>query len=360
MKSKILVTSLILSSICLSAEIDYRKCNSASGLYGLYINGEGELDLGTGYKLLNKNKIGNIEKYEIETNPNAFGMGGNLPPGKMEITLEKDSQGRITKLITGPDKYDKKDIEKMNELQLGFQVHNAVSSADWGFGNGGMGGGFGLPKNTIIQEPQYYIKNENGDFKYKTLKQLTKKERKEVGLVDDFYKILTSKVKRDKKSVERIRKGLKSIQDKSKPVHFLGSESEFSFKDGVCSPEKVSSRVYHTADESVKLNETFSKDNCSKIAMVHSKNKAIIGKCESATEILSKDIYEQKINLSGYMGAGGMGFGSYGFGFGMGGMSSVFGQIENQHSFCEGIFGESIVDITNPSEKQKSVKVKEE
>lgn len=271
------------------------------------------------------------------------------PQGKLEISIERDGNGNVKKVITGPEKLNKKNLERISKSQLDYQVATTVHGADIVFGNSSMGGGFGLPPNTMVQEPKYYVENNIGEFHYKTLSQLTRFERKNIGLTGDFYKQLKSKAKKDKKNVENIRKGLAKIQEKSKPVQYIGQETEFQVKDGKCIPIKVNQRMLHTENNKVKLNEIFSKEKCLQIAISYQKHQGVINTCDKAVRDIHMDMYARSLNITSGMQSGG---GMNGMGFG-----SIFNALQTQYTGCVNTFGDS---ITNKSKAKKDASVNQD
>lgn len=370
MFNKILFASIALASLSSYADVDYSRCNFAAGLYGMRLDNDGQLQLSVGQKINSKSTNGNVEKYVIETDPTVFGgISNSTAINKFEVSLVKDDQGRVVKVVSGGDKLDKKSLENFKKFQLQMQLSGVVSTADFSNGNGSFGGGFGygmgsygdVPKNTLTQEPMYYVKNENGGASFLKLSQLNQKQRSEIGLSEDVYKAMKQKWKKDKKTVAIIEKGLKKLSEKSTPSYFLGQEAELDIKDGVCSPSKVSTRMFNSKDGSVQLVPTFTKEACEEVAKLHLKHREKLTKCDDANEEISQEIFKNSEKLKnvpvgmggyGYPGMG-LGYGGYGMGgFGYGSQS----QLSMMKSQCDMMLGEFSfgMGISTPKEEKSS------
>lgn len=296
--------SFVLLSVALSfnafADIDYSRCTSGAGIFGLNIDNDGKLELLHGQEIKSISTEDGVEKYVISSNPSVYGF--NSAPYENTLTIVKDKQGRITKLVTGEDKPSKKEIENYKKTILDYQVGNAIL-------NSGSG--------TRAFEPTYYASGS-----YKKLSELNKEERESVGLSEDVYKEMKSKWRKDKKTVAKIKKGLQELSKKSHPVIHLGVESEVEIKDGVCSPVSIKNRYFHTQDDSNHSHEIFSKEACIEVEKLFEKHKNAIASCESSTNKIYSDLMEKSTELAPLNAVGAMGPG-----LGMSPMSSSGGMI---------------------------------
>ena len=370
---KILIASIVLASAnVFAADVDYSRCNMAAGLYGMRLDNDGQLQLGVGQKINSKTTNGNIEKFVIETDPTVFGgIGNSAAINKFEVSLVKDDEGRVIKVISGGDKLDKKTMENFKKFQLQMQVGSAVSNADFANGNASFGGGYGgyfggygdVPKGTLTAEPTYFVKDDNGKQVYLKLSQLNQKQRGDIGLSEDVYKAIKQKFKKDKKTVSKIEKGLSELSAKSSPVYFLGQEAELEIKDGACTPSKVSTRMFHSKDGSVQLVPTFTKEACEEVAKLHLKHKEKLSKCDEANKEVSQDIFLNAEKLKnvpmggGYVGGAGGGLGYPGVGMGGYGGYGPYGysspsQLSMMKNQCDMMLGEFSFGMGGPAPKQ--------
>lgn len=359
MLHKVLFASIVLTSLSAVADVDYSRCNFAAGFYGMGIDNEGQLQLGIGQKINSKTTEGNTEKYVIETDPSMFGGFENPNIGsKLEVSLVKDEQGRVVKVISGGDRLDKKAIENRKKFQIQMQVHTTVSQADFNNGNYQLGAFGTAPfKGTMTSEPTYFVTDENGNPSYLKLSQLNQNQRQKIGMSEDIHKALKQKLKRDKKTVAKIEKGLKELSDKSFPVYYLGQETEFDIKDGMCTPSKVSSRMFHTQDKSVHLSPTFTKESCEEVAKLYLKHKEKLSKCDEANNEISQDMFKnldkiRHVQIGGGI-VGGIGSGS---GIGSGYPGAYLGGFNSQSplglmkSQCDMMLGEISFSVSPKKE----------
>lgn len=357
MKLRPLLAMLAVFSTSAFADVDYTRCGYAAGLYGTTLDNDGQLKLSPNQKLVNKTTEGKVEKYTVETNLSVY--GGNYPASKSAITIERDDKGQVVKVILGGDKLDKKSIDSMNKMGLHVQATNAVMP-------------FGLPAynpysnvfNSVGTEPVYSVKNKQGQLTYKNLTQLTKDERAQVGLSEDLYKEMTQNWKKDKKSMQKIEKGLKHFQDKMKPSYLIGQEAEFDIQDGVCTPRVAKQRFYNTVDGTIGTKAFFSKEACEEVSKLYEKHKEKLAKCDETNMTVSTDmaVANDKIkdlyNTATFgLGSGGLGFSglsgsAYGGGmFGGYGTSSQLGFMKIN---CDAMVGQLNLNSGAPKEQSKS------
>jgi hypothetical protein len=261
---------------------------------GSILNNDGQLILFPGQKIANKTTEGKVEKYVIETHPQIYGglYGGLGAPGqapyKTEISLLRDEDGRVVKVISGEEKLGKKEIESREKASLQMQIRSILMTG--GMASPYEGSAFGTLPGT---EPLYQVKDKEGKFSYKKLSELDKEERSQVGLSEDLHKEITQKWRKDKKSIAKIEKGIKNFQVKSKPAIWLGTEAEFDIKDGVCTPKVVSSRFFNSADGSVGKTPIFTKEACEEVSKLYLKHKDKITKCDESNEEVSADLWQR-------------------------------------------------------------------
>jgi len=339
---KLALLTCILSTQAI-AGVDYSKCSNP--MTGMGLDSDGQVLLAPGQTIKSKSTDGNKESYVINSDYSAFGGTGN---NDTKITIERDKQGRVISMKTGGDSLSDKEIEKMKQLQLEWQVSSSVSGADMAFGNYTSLGGIGYPtqqNQTMNTDPMFYVKDDKGNSVYKRLKDLTKKQQNQIGFDEESFKDLKKKARKDKKLVNKIRKSLKKIQDKSEPVFYLGQESQFEIKDNTCYPVEVSTRMYHTADKSIKLNPQFSKEACEEVDKIYAKHKSKIATCDTIARDISKDLnqnYEKLSKVNSSMGGYGLGYPGMGMGmgYGIGGFGSVTGgRLAQLKSSCDMYLG---------------------
>jgi hypothetical protein len=165
-------------------------------------------------------------------------------------------------------------------------------------------------------------------------------------MIEDLYKEMKQKMKRDKKSAAKIEKGLKELSEKSTPVYYLGQEAELEIKDGVCTPKSIATRMYHTKDNSVQTQKTFTKEACEEVEKLHLKHKEKIAKCDENSLEVMKDMgqnYEKLKDLSSSFGGyGGMGMGGgYFGGFGYSPFGGQQSQLTTMKNYCQMMLGGS-------------------
>jgi len=367
MKSKIIFLCVFSSSLSF-AQVDYSKCNNAMGnFYGPKIDNDGKLELGLGEKLVSKETKGNQEIYEIENDGSVYGFGigqAGEKTNKRKVVLTRDSNGNVITFQNGGDSLSKSEIKQMKDQQLQFQMQQAVWGADATFGkslNSGMQfSGYG----TIVNEPSYYVIDKEGKSKVKKIKELTKEERKYVGISDELYKNITGNFRKDKKIIKKIEKGLKKIQDDGKSAFYLGDKTEFLIENGKCQPLEKSTRMYREADQKVHENLQVSIDGCLQIESLYNKYQKDITQCNDSSLKLTDDYFKMQqsgkgselgfTGMGGYGGYPGLGMGGYGGGYGgFGGFGGIHGQLSMQKINCDQFFGDSL-HTPQSSEKSQS------
>lgn len=318
MKYNLGLISLLFISNFAMADVDYSRCNMAAAQSGARLDHDGKLVVAPWQKIKNISTKDKVEKYVIETDGGSLAYGYQIPTGmKTEVTIERDEQGRVIRMQTGPDTLDKKGLAAVQKAQLHMQLSGTVFQSDLANSNGYFGS-----KNTMLQEPVFFVKGENGQDTYVKLSDLTKKQRQAMGLSHDLYKDIKKQWRRDKKTVAKLEKGLKEIQEKSHPVYPIGQEANFEITDGVCTPKDMSNRMFHSKDNSVHKNLTFTKEACEDVARLHLKHKESIAKCDEVSKVMTQDIWNNSGKISvltqngmfaygGGLGAMGGGLGGY-------------------------------------------------
>lgn len=308
MKTLSLITGLLITSVSF-ADIDYTRCNQA-GLFGATIDNDGQIKPYDFLELQGKTTTGNEETYTFAYKSN-YGIVGAQSAPRMILTVTRDENGKVVKVQSGGDKPDQQTIDMWKNMYQGGGTvggYGSGSGYGGGFVAGGIAGGF--------SEPYYNI-----DGKSVSLDKMTSEEAKSAGFgsaVDDYRK-LSSQRRKDKKTLEAMKKAYKKIHDKADYVFPFGQESEFEIKDGVCMLKSMSNRQYSTKTKEVTTQLISSRQGCEEVQKLYKKYEPRLNECQSVSNSLNKEYWENfgsKHQLSPWGGSVGGIAGGYAGGFG--------------------------------------------
>lgn len=357
------LTVLLLTSSTLSlGNVDYKQCNNmVFGMFGPSFDKNGNLQVTENQKVLSKDPQGNFETYVIETDAGLW--GGNGGPVVSTVVVEKDDQGRVVSYQNGKNEFTKNDIKEMKEMMLNLQVQQSAGLADAAFGNLslGMGGGWGMPnytdnKMTNTFEPSFPILDKNGKPEFVKLTDLNKTQRKYLNMSDSDFRELKKQFRGDKRSIKKIRNGLKRIQKKGSMIYPLGEKTHFTYKDGKCQTAGKSFRYYNEKENKIFEYSGLSKKFCKGITELNNKYEESLNKCDElqmeAQFALSK-IQSDLLQVQGI----GLGYGGYptygGAGYGSNSLQSLKYQVGYCRDFYNGNYEEDVVSndpSSNPSQ----------
>ena len=370
-----LVSLALASSMSFAAEVDYSRCTMYGGVQ---LDHDGKVHANQFQTIKSQRIDGNKEHLVFES---SYGS----KKFQQEVTLERDAQGRVLKVVSGGERPSAQVLQQYKDMM----VNSAVAMAP--MATGSFSGGYGQ-QGFMTQEPSYWLKKKKAaapqegsstqfgygigfggsdpNYEMVPLSKLTSDQAKAVGIDNvDELKRLRQQWKRDKKTANKLRDGYSKVVERSALVVPMGMETEFDIQDGVCTPKSMSSRFYNSQSGQVNTFPISSKEKCDKIRTVYQRHERKINECNQAGMKVSTDFFKEMYGEGGmvagsaggyvagvaggmsggigYMGAGMAGgmMGGYGGGYGgmgMGmyspygmGMGSDMNSISMQNSMCE-------------------------
>jgi hypothetical protein len=295
---KLLITSVSLLSLGAFAQVNYTKCNI--GEYGkpYNISSDGKLTDYTGQEYIKDSVVDGVETYKIP----GGGYGGVKMPDHY-VSVERDKDGNIAKLIDGEINPSKKTINSIKEMQLNMQSMG-------GFPGGGFGG-YGISPS----DRSFMIKDDQGNFYNKRLKKLTKEDKAQLGLSKEDIKAMKSDDRKSKKIARKARRAYKKLQNSGRGVYRVGSESNFSVKDGECTLKDSSVRMYSEKDKKVISYKSHSREACVEVSKIEKKYRAEQQKCSQLDNNVYTDMSKSFDKLKDISPIGGIGVQGGGIGY---------------------------------------------
>jgi hypothetical protein len=295
----ILTVSISLLSLGAFAQVNYSKCNTNGYGKPYTISSEGKLTDFTGQDYVKDSVVDGVETYKIP----GGGYGGIKMPDHY-VSLERDENGNVSKIIDGELNPTKKTIKRIKEMQLNMQSMG-------GFAPGGYGG---YPGSGI--EPSFMIKDKKGNLYSKRLRKLTKEDKAQLGLSKDDIKALKSDLRKNKKLARKARRAYKKLQNTGRGIYHVGSESIFDIKNGECTLKESSHRQFSEKDNKVTSRKHHSREACAEVAKIEKKYRAEQVKCSQVSNNIYTDMTKSFEKLKDINPMGGIGIqGGYGIGY---------------------------------------------
>ena len=316
MKKIILATIALSATSAFAVDVDYSRCRMYAGVE---LNHEGRVQSNAWQKIKSQRTEGNKEFLVLESP----GYNGNK--FELQVTLERDAQGRVIKSTMGGETPTQDQIKQYREMM----VNGAVMMGPGMMQMQGQGG-------FMSSEPTYFVRkrtapalapgetarpfdltNRNNlntygmdpNYELVPLSRLTQDQAREAGIENgEELRRLRSQWRRDRRTTDRIRDGYRQVVGRSALAIPMGTENEFDIQDGVCLPKKSSSRVYNSLSGQVNTYPTSSRENCDKIKTIYQRHERKINECNQASQQVTNDYFREM--YQGLVGGSGSGSGS--------------------------------------------------
>lgn len=285
MKHIFVLSALIISS-SLSAQVDYHQCQQALGYFGPQLDENGDFS---------KGPLLGLPVPDIETTKTDAGSrvtytykypGGQFNGGKPSSTIyviEKDKEGRVSKIISGGDKVDPQNVKFTKEMML----ESAVQSS--------------LPYGSVTLDPIIAIDMDAQGIVQSPISKLDEAHAKKFGLDMSALKKLRAEVKKDKKSIAKIRKEYAKFFEKAPIMMPMGNEYEVEIKDGACQVKSVTGRTFDPKTKEIRKIPGLTRERCQEVSKVYKKYEQQLNSCAVVNMKLSAELGN---GLYGYPGGG--------------------------------------------------------
>ena len=326
--SSILATSAFAQGVL--PEVDYVQCQRAVGFMGPQLNSFGEFD---------KEATGMLPAPDVETKKTEAGGsrmtytyktdGGPWNKGKPIVStyiIEKDKDGKLTKIISGGDKMDKHQVQMHKQMMIESSSYT------------------GVPMGGLTNDPMMTVSLNGQGFYQTPLSKLDTAEAKKFGVDMDELRKLRSEKRKDNRVMKKLRDGYTKLFDKAPLMIPNGTEVEVEIKDGACGISKVSQRAYDPKSKANQVTSSVSRERCDAVNNITKKYEKQLQSCAMTNMQMNQELFALNaptgvtggyvggavggINggvAGGYVGgavggiAGGMNGGMYGGGLGLGG-----------------------------------------
>jgi hypothetical protein len=288
MKKLALVSTLLISGLALAQtetapqaattqDVDYSRCNMYGGSGFFSIGNDGQLvpTPGTGYTLKSKRTEGGIEHYEYELPRNHQSPYGNMfrLPSSQKVTLHRDQQGRVVRMVTGGDAVHANDIRAHRDMLA------TINSNMASLGQGTM-------------EPVFFVDN-----KLVPLSQLTNEQARAMGHENlDEIKQMRRQWRRDSRTQQRLQQQTRRLIDRAPLVMPLGSSTSFEITDNVCTPVASTQRHFNTANREVieTPNQILSRSQCAEVARIYEANGSRLRECQALESRVNSELFDAR------------------------------------------------------------------
>lgn len=273
--SSILATSAFAQGVL--PEVDYQQCQRAVGFLGPQLNSFGEFD---------KEATGMLPAPDIETKKTENGgtrmtytyksENGPWNRGKPFVStyvIEKDKDGKLTKIISGGDKMSKQQIQTHKQMMIESSAYT------------------GVPMGGLTNDPIMTVSLNNQGFYQTPLSKLDSAEAKKFGVDMDELRKLRSEKRKDNRVMKKLRDGYTKLFDKAPLMIPNGSEAEVEIKDGSCVIHKVSQRVYDPKNKVNQTTSTISRERCDSVNAITKKYEKQLQSCAQTNMQMNQELF---------------------------------------------------------------------
>jgi hypothetical protein len=324
---KYLFLTLAVTMPLAALAVDYSRCNFPMEVQ---VDAEGKVTPNSWLQASDIVTEGNRTTMTVKPKQQNGGIiiGNGSEPKR--IVIERDEQGRIVSITSGGERPSATTILRYRQMQT-YPGGGYVSGVQGGYGAGGfspfnMGANYGI--NFLVPV------RRNGSTEMVKPEQLNDADLQQIGIRGITAAQLQTGAREQTRDT-RTQTALRQLQTYSQANYPftipVGSSHQYTFVDGACMPDKLSTMSYSSATDRVESQTYYDREDCQHVKTGWERHSAKVEECRTydnnqiAIEYnrLVADGHIQEMQ-GGYVGGMAGGY----VGGGVGGMAGGFGSSE--------------------------------
>lgn len=273
---KFLFLTLAVAMPFAAMAVDYSRCNFP---FEVQVDPEGKVTPNAWLEASNISTEGN--RTTMTLRPKQQSGGGIIISGgaPTRIVIERDDQGRIVSMTSGGERPSDATIRQYRQMQTGGYV--AGSQGGFGLPGGYGGGGYnvgGLGLGFLVPV------RRSGSTEMVRADQLTDSDLNQIGVRGIKATELRSGAQewsRNSKTQSALRQ-LQTYSQNNFPFNIpVGTSHQYTFVEGACMPDKISSMTYSSATDRVESQTYYDREDCQHVKTGWERHSAKVNECRN-------------------------------------------------------------------------------